>query len=187
MKFINTKLISKQTIIRRNKPKLSYCIESVDYEEYSNEIKEYFFDGYGSDVFNENGNIVEEVQPRSIQSLCFTNYYNFFPIVISVLCESDYMDWIEAIPFHPIQENYGKELVVLGYEVISAFGMYSPILDNVDNILLQTNMYGLLDNEEEAHQFKTHLERIFREHMPWTVIKLSIHQNIKYHLDNCFK
>jgi len=182
MKFINTKLISKQILIRRNKPELSYCIESVDYEEYSNGIKEYFFDGYGSDVFNENGNTVEEVQPRSIQSLCYTNHYNFFPIAISVLCESDYMDWIEAIPFHPIQKNYGKELVVLGYEVISAFGMYSPILDNVDNIILQTNMYGLLDNEEEAHQFKTHLERIFREHMPWTVIKLSIHQNIKYHL-----
>lgn len=183
MKFICTKLISKDIFLDSKKNLiLSYCMESIEYNEYEDDIKNYFLDMYGTNVFDYNGNIVEEYQPRNVEAFRNSLDKEFLPIGI-IVDDADYINWIEETGMNPIQQNYPNNLLTLGYEVISAFGMYSAILDNVKNITFKTNYYGLLD-KDIAQKFKLELEYSIPEHSPWMIIGLVIDKKQKAIIDN---
>ena len=185
MKFINTKLVDKNLNISVDHLNLSYCMESIEYQAHKMEINKYFLDVFGTDTFDLNGNMVEEYQPRDFLTFKEIIDKNFIALAVAVPFEQDYLNWIEISGFNPIQKNYSNELVLLGYELISSFGMYSATLDNVENILLKANKYGLL-SENTAYKFKLELERLIPEHKPWMIIALFVNKAIKYELDSYF-
>lgn len=186
MKFITIKLISKETILESTVNQVSCCLESIDFKEYSDEVKKYFLDAYGTNFFDLNGNQVEDYQPMGELSLCFTNQQSFFSLAVSTLFDEDSVQWLKSNGYNPKQKNYGDDLVILGYEVVSSFGTYSANLDNIDDIISKANRYGLLDSDT-AYNFKLYLDKMIPEHTPWIITSLSIHKNIKGDFDNLLK